>query len=195
MKKLYLFDFDGTLTDKDTMFLFLKFYNPSRYRMMYLKHLPLFFLLKTHLLQAENVKKSFIASILKGEGEEKINRKSEQFFQKYYPKIFRENALSFIHNIDKEKTTCYIVTAFLDIWVKPFAKHFNMELIATKAEFLEGKYTGNFIGKNCNGKEKVTRIKQAVNNLKFDKIIAFGDSEGDKEMLAFANESFYRFFH
>ncbi len=195
MKKLYLFDFDGTLTDKDTMFLFLKFYNPSKYRMMYIKHLPLFVLLKVNLLQAENVKKSFIASILKGESKERINKKAEQFFQKYYPKIFRENALSFIHNIDREKTTCYIVTASLGIWVKPFSERFQMNLISTEAEFKDGYFTGNFVGKNCNGKEKVRRISKAIEGKKFDKIIAFGDSAGDKEMLAFANESFYRFFH
>ncbi len=162
---------------------------------MYIKHLPLFFLLKANLLQAENVKKSFIASILKGETQDKIKRKAMEFFQKNYPKIFRENALSFIHNIDREKTTCYIVTASLDIWVKPFAEHFGMNLISTEAKFQDGIFTGEFVGKNCNGKEKVYRIKETIEKTKYDKIIAFGDSDGDKDMLAFANESFYRFFH
>ena len=46
MKKLYLFDFDGTLTYKDTMVLFLKFYDPAKYSVQFLKHVPLFALLK-----------------------------------------------------------------------------------------------------------------------------------------------------
>ena len=66
MKKLYLFDFDGTLTYKDTMFMFLKFYDPTKFSVQFLKHVPLFILLKLKLADAESVKKSLIATILKG---------------------------------------------------------------------------------------------------------------------------------
>ena len=48
MKKLYLFDFDGTLTYKDTMFLYLRFYN------------TIFVILKLKIAEAEKVKKSLI---------------------------------------------------------------------------------------------------------------------------------------
>ena len=58
MKKLYLFDFDGTLTYKDTMFLYLHFYNEKKYFWNFLKHIPLFVLVKLHLANAEKVKKS-----------------------------------------------------------------------------------------------------------------------------------------
>ena len=100
MKKLYCFDFDGTLTYKDTMFLYLKFYNSSKFNWQFIKHIPLFTLLKLNLLDAEKVKKSFISSILKGQPKTKIEKKSQEFFDRYYPEIFRENALDFIKNID-----------------------------------------------------------------------------------------------
>ena len=195
MKKLYCFDFDGTLTYKDTMFMYLKFYNPSKYYMQFLRHVPLFVLLKLKLADVEKVKKSFIGSILKGQSEQKINQKSQQFFEKNYPHIIRGNALDFIKNINQQSTQSLLVTASLDIWAKPFAEKFNMELVSTQAEFKEGIFTGNFIGKNCNGQEKVLRIVKAVENEKFDKSIAFGDTSGDKEMLKWANESHFRFFH
>lgn len=195
MKKLYCFDFDGTLTYKDTMFLYLKFYNPSKFRVQFAKHIPLFILLKLKLADAEKVKKSFIGSILKGQTQSKIEQKSQQFFEQNYPKIVRENALDFIQNTSKENTQSYMVTASLDIWTKPFADKLKMHLIATKAEFKEGIFTGNFIGKNCNGKEKLVRIKAEINGNKYDKIIAFGDTSGDKEMLNWANEGHYQFFH
>ena len=195
MRKLYCFDFDGTLTHKDTMFLYLKFYDATKYRIQFVKHIPLFILLKLKLADAEKVKKSFIASILKGERKTEIEKKSELFFQEFYPELFRENALQFIKNIDRENTECYIVSASLDIWVAPFAKEFQMKLLTTQAEFKNDKFTGNFIGKNCNGAEKVNRIKEAIDGKKFDKIIAFGDTSGDREMLAWANESHFEFFH
>ena len=195
MKKLYCFDFDGTLTYKDTMFLYLKFYNASKFRMQFIKHIPLFTLLKLNLLDAEKVKKSFISSILKGQSKAKIEKKSQEFFDQYYPEIFRENALDFIKNIDYSQTDCYIVSASLDIWVKPFAEKFKMNLIATKAEFKNDIFTGNFVGKNCNGLEKVNRIKEEISDKKYDKTIAFGDTFGDQQMLDWANEGQYKFFH
>ncbi|MNK56206.1 2-hydroxy-3-keto-5-methylthiopentenyl-1-phosphate phosphatase [compost metagenome] len=195
MKKLYLFDFDGTLTYKDTMFLFLKFYNPAKYSFQFLKHVPLFVLLKVKLASAEAVKKSFISSILKDESKYQIEKKAKLFFEENYPSLFRENALDFINNINRENTESYIVSASLDIWVKPFAEKFNMKLLSTEAEFQNDIFTGKFVGKNCNKEEKVNRIKTELGDKKYDKIIAFGDTSGDKAMFKFANESHYRFFH
>ena len=195
MKKLYLFDFDGTLTYKDTMFLYLKFYNPSKFKLQFIKHIPLFILLKLKLADAEKVKKSFISSILKGERKVKIESKSKAFFDTNFPDIFRENALEFIKNIDRNTTECYIVSASLDIWIQPFAEKFNIKLLATRAEYKDDIFTGNFIGKNCNNAEKVNRVIDAIGNKKFDKTIAFGDTSGDKEMLAWANEGKFEFFH
>ncbi|WP_294220451.1 HAD family hydrolase [uncultured Chryseobacterium sp.] len=195
MKKLYCFDFDGTLTYKDTMFMYLKFYDPTKFRLQFLKHVPLFVLLKLRLAETEKVKKSFIGSILKGQTQEKIEKKSRQFFEANYPKIVRENALDFIKNIDRENTQSLMVTASLDIWAKPFADAFKMKLLATQAEFKNGVFTGNFIGKNCNGKEKLSRIQEEIKDKKYDKILAFGDTSGDKPMLKWANEGHYQFFH
>ena len=195
MKKLYCFDFDGTLTYKDTMFLYLQFYNSSKFKIQFLKHTPLFILLKLKLVDAEKVKKSFISSILKGQSRSNIEKKSQQFFEQHYPIIFRENALEFIKNIDFNQTECYIVSASLDIWVKPFADQFGMIILCTQAEFKDDIFTGNFVGKNCNGIEKVKRIEAAVSDKKYDKSIAFGDTSGDKEMLDWANEGQYKFFH
>ena len=195
MKKLYLFDFDGTLTYKDTMFLYLKFYNSMKFYVQFVKHIPLFVLLKLKLADAEKVKKSFISSILKGESRTKIEKKSQSFFEKYQDKIFRVNALEFINNIDRTQTESYIVSASLDIWVKPFAEKLEMKLLSTRAEFKNDIFTGNFIGKNCNGPEKVNRINEALQGRKFDKTIAFGDTSGDREMLSWADESHFEFFH
>lgn len=177
------------------MFMYLKFYNPARFNFQFAKHIPLFILLKLKLANAERVKKSFVSSILKGQSKAKIEAKSKEFFEKYYPEIFRENALEFIKNIDRQNTESLIVSASLDIWVKPFAEQLKMKLLATRAEFKNDVFTGNFIGENCNGEEKVKRVKEEIAGKKFDKIIAFGDTSGDRPMMEFADESHYQFFH
>ena len=87
------------------------------------------------------------------------------------------------------------MTASLDIWVKPFVEKFKMNLLATNAEFKNDIFTGNFVGNNCNGVEKVNRIKAEITDKKYDKIIAFGDTSGDQPMLTWADEGQFKFFH
>jgi len=194
-KKLYCFDFDGTLTKKDTMFAFLKFYEPKKFYISFIKHIPLFIMLKLKLANAGEVKKSFVNSILKGKTRQEIESKALQFFNENYPSIIRESAIDFINQIDRTTTKCLLVTASLDIWAKPFAEKWKMDLVATQAHFENDIFTGKFSTKNCNGQEKVNRIKKLIEKETFDKIIAFGDTSGDQEMLSWADEGFYRFFH
>ena len=53
MQKVYFFDFDGTLTKSDTMFMFLRYCDQSRFAAKFLLHMPLFTLLKLKLANAE----------------------------------------------------------------------------------------------------------------------------------------------
>ena len=134
MKKVYFFDFDGTLTYKDTMFLFLKYYHPAVYWRQFIWHIPLFVLLKLKLIDAEKVKQKFVYSVLKGATKEELTTKATHFFEKYYPNLIRPKALKFIEEINKEGARAYLVTASLDIWTKPFADKFGFGLIATKTK-------------------------------------------------------------
>ena len=72
-------------------------------------------------------------------------------------------------------------------------------------EVVEGKLTGRFKSNNCYGAEKVCRITEALSasqtadtgdktflDRSLYEIEAFGDSRGDKEMLAFADQGHYK---
>ena len=54
--------------------------------------------------------------------------------------------------------------------------------------------TGETDGANCYGAEKVRRVREAYDTDAFERVIAYGDSRGDKEMLEFADEAHYRVF-
>ena len=76
----------------------------------------------------------------------------------------------------------------------------------TQIEVIDGRLTGKFKSNNCYGEEKVHRICEALTttaanaygtpSLSFDRsqyeIEAFGDSRGDKEMLAYADKGHYK---
>ena len=52
--------------------------------------------------------------------------------------------------------------------------------------------TGNFIGNNCYGQEKVNRLLTSQPDRDEYTLIAFGDSRGDRELLAIADESHFK---
>ncbi len=195
MKKLYCFDFDGTITTKDTMFLFLKYCQPKRYNWLMLKHLPHFILLKLKFADAEKVKTLLISDFLKGKSKDYLEKKAVAFYEKYHQQILRPNAIDYINKIDKTQNLVLLVTASLDVWVKPFANSLQIKLIATKIQYDNGVFYGKLSGKNCNNEEKVKRIHQYIQQEKFDSIYAFGDTSGDTAMLNWAKKSFFRFFH
>ena len=87
-----------------------------------------------------------------------------------------------------------MISASLDIWLKPWTEYLGVELICTKMKFEQGIFTGAFANANCNGNEKVNRIKALLRLEDYQPIYAYGNSSGDKPMLALADHGFYRHF-
>jgi len=68
------------------------------------------------------------------------------------------------------------------------------DLIGTQLAFdPEGRATGDFATPNCRGPEKVTRLKAAFGR-EVELTAAYGDTGGDREMLAMAKSAGYRVF-
>jgi phosphoserine phosphatase len=65
-------------------------------------------------------------------------------------------------------------------------------VLGTQIEIAGGKLTGHFLTKNCYGPEKVNRILDLYPDRCVYHLTAYGDSRGDKELLAFADESHYK---
>jgi phosphoserine phosphatase len=64
--------------------------------------------------------------------------------------------------------------------------------VGTQIEIKDGLLTGRFLTKNCYGQEKANRILALYPNRSEYHLTAYGDSRGDKELLAFADESHYK---
>ena len=191
MNRLYIFDFDGTLTKRDTLFDFLK-KTQTNYYVGYLIFIPLFILAKLKILEAGKVKEQFISYFLKGKTKTELQKLANFYFENSKD-LFREKAIPYLENI-KNHQEKYMVSASLDIWLAPFAEHFNLKLICTKAKFSNDVFTGKYDGNNCNHQEKVKRIKENIQLENFDEIYIFGDTKGDLPMLKFATKPHFKFF-
>ncbi len=193
--RLYLFDFDGTISKSDSMFDFLKTIHglPYFYFLLF-KAVPIFVCYKLKIINKDKFKDSFLMIFLSKFSFSKLEIISNDFSFLYEKKL-KSSAIKYINNLKKDKNNeIIIVTASLDIWIKPIAEKLGIKFISTKASFNNNLYNG-IKGKNCWGKEKVNRIKLAYNLKKYNEIHAFGDSEGDFEMLNIANYKNFRFFN
>ncbi|QTV04586.1 HAD-IB family phosphatase [Faecalibacter bovis] len=194
-RNLYLFDFDGTLTKKDSLFDFLKFCSPSEYRKIFILFIPLFIFSKLKILDPGKVKEKFISSILKGKSYFEINLLAQNYFKAKYPDLIYTKADDYIKSVSNYHDK-FIVSASVDFWLQPFADYYQMGLICTKAEFDDqGFFTGKFASPNCNKKEKKNRIEKEIDLTLYDEVFAFGDTSGDKAMFEIASKSFFKHFN
>ena len=73
-KKIYCFDFDGTLTTSDTLLEFIKYAKgTSRFLMVFLKYSPLLVLMKLHLYPNWKAKQQIFAHLFAGMRIEKFD--------------------------------------------------------------------------------------------------------------------------
>ena len=195
-KRLVLFDFDGTLTEKDTFFEFISFTHGRLRLLLGLVMLsPLLLLFKVGLIKNQFAKEQVLTYFYKGISITEFNKLCSQFARDYIPKLIRSNALLLLNEyIKEESTTIIVVSASPENWVSEWCKQHGIHCISTRLLVGENLITGKIDGLNCYGMEKVRRVKETTDISEYAEIIAYGDSRGDKEMLALASKPHYRFF-
>jgi phosphatidylglycerophosphatase C len=192
-QQLVLFDFDGTITTRDTLAEFMIYYHgKSRYYLGLSVLSPILALYATRLMENWKAKQYFLSWFLKGEDAKRFEAKCLDFSKHVVPALVRPGVLKTLSEYKENGATVVIVSASAENWVKPWCDQHGVRCIATKLEVTNNKVTGKIVGKNCHGAEKVCRIKETFELSSFSEIIAYGDTSGDKEMLALAHKSYYK---
>ena len=196
-KKIYCFDFDGTLTTSDTLLEFIKYAKGrGRFLMVFLMYSPLLVLMKLHLYPNWKAKQQIFAHLFAGMRIEKFVALCRGFAEESQH-LLRPKGITLVHEALVAGAQVFIVSASIDNWVRPFFEIRNLkgvQVLGTQIEVEDGKLTGNFKSNNCYGKEKVHRIAEVLKSFERSEyeIEAFGDSRGDKEMLAFADKGHFK---
>jgi phosphatidylglycerophosphatase C len=187
---LYLFDFDGTITTKDSMIEYIKVVHNNVFVFLFYNFLfiPFFILYKLKMLKKQFTKEIYLKIHLRSYREEFLRKKSIVFSKKIKTNFFSKFK-SYNNNAKGEKC---IVSASLDLWMNDIANELEFKLICTQSNFKNNKFIG--INKNCFGNEKVRRINENYNLNEFKEIYIFGDSEGDRQMFNLGKKH-YKFFN
>ncbi len=190
MKKIYAFDFDGTITTKDTLIEFIRYAKGSMaLGLGFMRYAHLLVLMIIGLYPNYKAKQKVFAHFFKDTTLDDFNALCKAFAASS-SHLLRPNAIEAINHAIKEGSEVLIVSASIDNWVQPFFP--QVKVVGTQIEVIDGKLTGRFISKNCYGHEKVNRILSLYPNRHDYHLTAYGDSRGDKEMLAFADESHFK---
>jgi phosphatidylglycerophosphatase C len=191
-KRLVLFDFDGTITTKDTFIEFIRFYHgPIKFAAGFLLLSPFLIAYKLRLMANWKAKEKVLTWFFKNESLDTFTSKCDEFTMNVLPKLIRPKALEAIHEMEKDYDIV-VVSASAENWVSPWCRANNLHVIGTTLEIIDGKLTGKIKGKNCFGIEKVNRIKEKYDLVSYTEILAYGDSSGDKEMFELAHKHFYK---
>lgn len=185
---LALFDFDGTITTGDSFLLFMQKNQPLKFWLTAFCLAPQVGLFFASMYPNERLKTDFLRSLFMGVAQGLLLTSCEQFNQRYLPFIIREKAILEIKRHKNNGATVVVVTASPRILVQPFCIRHNLTVIGTELAFDDqGRFTGRLAGKNCRGVEKVRRIREMFDLDKHGGIHAYGDSDGDREMLQLAS--------
>lgn len=190
MKQIVAFDFDGTLTTKDTLIAFIRYAKGSmRFWMGFLRYSPLLVLMKLGLYPNWKVKQKVFSHFFKGVTIEAFNDLCQRFAQDNLH-LLRPQGIKTLMQAQDDGAEVVIVSASIDNWVQPFFA--DVTVLGTQIEMNNGLLTGRFLTQNCYGQEKVNRILALYPHREDYHLTAYGDSRGDKELLAFADESHYK---
>ena len=192
-KELALFDFDGTITTKDSLLDFIQYaVGKPRYYLGLLAMSPILAAFLLRLMRNNVAKEKLLGFYFKGWTVEKIERLGEQYTKARIDRIVRPKAIEKLRWHKTQGHRVILVSASIDTWLKGFCQAEGLELLSTRMAQQGGILTGRFEGANCHGQEKVDRIKACLSLDDYEVIHAYGDSSGDKQMLAIADHPHYR---
>ena len=169
-KKIYVFDFDGTLTTADTLLEFIRF-ACGRTRMLlgFALYSPWIVLMKLHLYPS--------AHLIRPAAADYVRRVAPDAYALYVVSASLDNW----------------VRPTVERWLCGSGSNTTFTVAGTRPEVCDGRLTGHFATPNCYGAEKVRRLTALLDGDRQQYFItAFGDSRGDKELLNYADKAHYK---
>jgi HAD superfamily hydrolase (TIGR01490 family) len=191
-----VFDFDGTLTVRDSMFPFLRMAaTPYGFLRGMGRASPALVRHAVGLLSNQQAKETLLGLFLSGISTGELECLGRRFAREVIPGMLRQAAVQrLLWHIDQGHDV-WLASASLEAYVRPWAESLGCSgALGTRLEAAGGLLTGRILGLNCRGPEKVERLRQVLGDLTQYRIFAYGDSRGDRELLSIAEYPMYRRF-
>lgn len=193
------FDFDGTITTRNTLPLFFLHAAGKWHTFKKIfRRFPSLIGYTTRLTSRQEIKEIFLTDFFAGMSVCQLKELGESFARsKVMHQLIRPAAKRRIEWHKRQNHRCILVSASLDIFLHPWAKQAGFDhVICSELQVnATGHITGKLQGINCWGQEKRRRLEAFLGSKENFTLYAYGDSRGDKEMLAYADHAFYKKMH
>ena len=200
--QIYVFDFDGTITTRDTFALFLRYYaGTPRWLLNITKLLPTFAAYKLGRIDRHAVKKAVIKTFFAGESASEVEARAAQFAKDVIPGLIRPAAKQRLDALLADPNcgpeSLYICSASIGPYLRAWAGSHGIHIAHVMATELaintdKDRITGELDGYNVWGQNKVRRIYDQFSPQSVEILEAYGDTRGDREMLHAAKASFFK---
>ncbi|MFY2765056.1 HAD family hydrolase [Arenimonas sp. MALMAid1274] len=190
---LALFDFDGTLTDRETMPVFMhRAVRPRRLAWGKPLLMPLVVGYRIGAVPGTVVRAAICRLGFRGVPAAELEGHGQAFAQDYLPTVLRPEMMARIGWHRDRGDTVALVSGGLDVYLAPWARQHGLALLCSQLERDGDRLTGRYQGHQCVGAEKARRVRQQYDLARFGRIYAYGDTPEDRELLALAHEACYR---
>jgi phosphatidylglycerophosphatase C len=190
---LALFDFDGTITQREMFADFMRYAVPRRRR-----HIgafvfgPMYVGYKLGVVTPNAIRASVVHFGLRGMRADRVREMGRRFSDERLPAVMRPMALERITWHKSQGDRIVVVSGALDVYLEHWCRGQGLDLICSRLEVVNGMLTGRYHGSQCVGAEKSRRVREACELEKFSTVYAYGDTKEDLDMLGMANRRFYR---
>lgn len=190
------FDFDGTITTRDSLLPFLFYasgYTETLKKLSLLS--PTFLKYILGLKSRQNTKETVLKEFFWGMPIDWMTALGEVFSSSQdLDQLIRPEAKERIHWHQNQGHQCILISASIDVYLNPWAKTFGFRhVISSQLKITkDGKVTGELQGLNCWGPEKMRRLIELIGPRENYILYAYGDSRGDRELLASADYAFFK---
>ena len=192
--QIIAFDFDGTITTRDTFALFLRYFaGTPRWALNIILLLPIFMAYSVKIIDRNAVKAHVIRRFFKNVDANHLQTRAKQFAQDVIPNLIRPGALDTLKQKNLPPYTIYIVSASIEPYLFFWANTQNIHnVLSTKLSMVNNRLTGEIDGINCWGVGKIDKIASEMSGTPYIIAEAYGDTRGDREMLHTAEASFWK---
>ncbi|WP_420453705.1 HAD-IB family hydrolase [Ilumatobacter sp.] len=186
------FDVDGTLTTRDCVVPFMRRVSGARTIASRLGA-------GAHRLgpvvvrrDRDQLKALAAAAAFRGRRLDDLERLAREFAEQVHDGWLRPDTVEDLRDHVADGDEVVLVSASFELYLRPLATLLGAHaVLATRLEVRDGVATGALHGPNCRGPEKVRRLHEWIERHHGDRsrvsLVAYGDSAGDREMLADAD--------
>ena len=184
------FDFDGTLTTRDCFVPFLAASSGRAGVVRAMATMSAASFAGRRAPTRDEVKAHLVRRVLRGRSKNELSAAGAALSEVVMHRALRPATIGRLEWHRRQGHQVVIVSASLRFYVEPVAAAIGIDaVLCTELEFDErGIATGDLLGRNCRGQEKVNRLLASGFGPPA-RLWAYGDSAGDTELLAVADEA------